>query len=199
MGCFWKPSEELLKTKGVIDTVVGYTGNPTASQAPTYEGVCFSREWVEGVRVKYDDAEISYRELLDAFFEAQEPQNSRQYASIIFTHDEEQRQEAQSWLQEGVQAKRVRQRDGAAVSWTTMEPVSAFYQAEGYHQRYWQKQRPRFAIILALLAASSGLFDSFLPFTFAQKLHTAANAVVLLCCAGILMERKLDAKVFKLE
>lgn len=199
MGCFWKPSEELLKTKGVIDTAVGYTGSPTPSKAPSYETVCFGQEWVEGVRVKYDDAEISYRELLDAFFEAQEPQPSRQYASMIFPHDEEQREEAQSWLKEGIQSKRVRERDGVAVAWTSIEPLSAFYQAEGYHQRYWQKQRPRFAFLLTMLTASSGLFDSIIPTGFASQLHSLANAVVLVACAGILLERKLDAKVFKLD
>ena len=64
--CFWEPSEELLKVEGVIDTVAGYTGNPSATKAPTYDSVCFSPNWVEGVRVQYDDEKISYSELLDA-------------------------------------------------------------------------------------------------------------------------------------
>ena len=59
MGCFWEPAEELRKVKGVVDTVAGYTGNPTANKAPTYDSVCFSRDWVEGVRVKFDDEMIT--------------------------------------------------------------------------------------------------------------------------------------------
>jgi peptide methionine sulfoxide reductase MsrA len=51
MGYFWEPSEELLKVDGVMDTVVGYTGKPSTKKAPSYENVCFGREWVEGVRV----------------------------------------------------------------------------------------------------------------------------------------------------
>jgi hypothetical protein len=45
MGCFWKPSEELLKVPGVIDTVAGYTGNPSETKAPNYDSVCFSPKW----------------------------------------------------------------------------------------------------------------------------------------------------------
>ena len=82
MGCFWKPSEELLKVPGVIDTVVGYSGSPKSEPAPTYDSVCYSRDWVEGVRVRYDDDLHSFESLLDAFFEAQEPKlGSRQYGS----------------------------------------------------------------------------------------------------------------------
>lgn len=73
MGCFWKPSEQLLQVEGVIDTVVGYTGKADAQSAPNYEIVCASRDWVEGVRVIYDDEKISYAQLLDAFLNVRNP------------------------------------------------------------------------------------------------------------------------------
>ena len=146
MGCFWKPSEELLKANGVVDTVAGYTGNPNAKKVPpTYEDVCFGRDWVEAVRVRYDNEKISYSKLLDAFFEAQEPRaGSRQYASIVFPHvnDNEQQQTAEKWLQDN--QDRVRS-DGGPALLTQIERQSPFYKAEEYHQEYWQKMRPRMA------------------------------------------------------
>ena len=54
MGCFWEPAEQVKKVEGVIDTVSGYTGNkqfdddPT-KKLPSYENVCYGRQWVEAV------------------------------------------------------------------------------------------------------------------------------------------------------
>lgn len=199
MGCFWAPSESLLKTDGVIDTVAGYTGNPEAGNtAPTYDRVCFGRNWVEGVRVQYDDEVVSYSQLLEAFFEGQEPQlGSRQYASIIFPHDAEQEQVANKWIESGKRENRNRQ-DGIPVSITQVESLSPFFAAEGYHQRYWQKFRPRIAACIALLVVSSGRLDSLVPPDFASTLHTAANAAVLLGCAYVVLERNIDTKVVEL-
>lgn len=199
MGCFWAPSEALLKTDGVIDTVAGYTGNPEAgSKAPSYDNVCFGRQWVEGVRVDYDDEIVSYNQLLDAFFEAQEPQpGSRQYASIIFPHDAVQEKVAKEWLEAGTREGR-RRKDGIPVSITQLEPLSPFFAAEGYHQRYWQKFRPRIAACIALLVVSSGRFDSLVPPDFTSTLHTAANTAVLLGCAYVILERNIDTKVVEL-
>lgn len=215
MGCFWyvvhlksschqlaeahllfrKPSEELLKVDGVIDTVVGYTGNPSyTGPPPSYEAVCFSSGWVEGVRVVYDDELIDYAELLDAFFVAQEPKvGSRQYASIIFPHNEEQRQAAEEWRS----SMDLVRSDGVTVAMTSIEPLSTFYQAEGYHQRYWQKTRPRIALIATLLAISTGVMDDSIG-ELATSVHTAANALSLAGMIGVLLERKLDTKVVKL-
>lgn len=199
MGCFWAPSERLLKTEGVLDTIVGYTGNPSAETAPTYDTVCFGRDWVEGVFVVYDDSKVTYEQLLDAFFEAQEPQlGSRQYASIIFPHTEEQQWIAKKWMEKLKREKKIRN-DGISVECTQIEPCSPFYQAEGYHQRYWQKQRPRFATAIALLAIASGFFDPIVPEAYHSILHTAANGAVLLGCAYIVLERKMDAEVVKLS
>lgn len=196
MGCFWKPAEELLKTDGVIDTVAGYTGNPQAREAPTYDNVCFGRSWVEGVRVYYDDTKVSYQQLLDAFFDAQEPKlGSRQYASIIFPHDSEQQLDANTWLE----ANSMKMRDdGVTVAQTEVEPLSPFYQAEGYHQRYWQKQRPRFAAIIVLIAISMGAIDSVFPTDLASTVHTAGNTGALVLALYQLLERQIDAKVVEL-
>lgn len=196
MGCFWKPSEELLKIPGVVDTVAGYTGKSDATKAPTYENVCYSRDWVEGVRVYYDDDTISYAQLLDSFFDAQEPRaGSRQYASIIFPNDQEQQEVATKWLAENKDRARS---DGITGQWTTLEPASSFYRAEQYHQRYWQKTRPRVASMIACLAVGSGAVDSFTPAAYLNILHDGANAAVLLGLIFVVLERKLDTKVVQL-
>ena len=161
----------MLKVPGVIDTVVGYTGVPNVDKPPTYDQVCFSRnKWVEGVRVYYDDDLVSYQELLDAFFEAQEPKwQSRQYSSFIFPHDEEQQAIAEKWL--ALASNRIRS-DGVTTAWTTVEPVQPFFKAENYHQRYWQKTRPRIAAMIGLLLISTGILDDILPSSVVSTVHT---------------------------
>lgn len=192
----WEPAEELLKVDGVADTVAGYTGNPSAEKAPSYDNVCFGRNWVEGVRVTYDDSVISYEGLIEEFFKAQNPKlGYRQYASIIFPHDEEQQKIATEWMQANASLQR---KDGWMSNWTSIEPLSKFYQAEGYHQRYWQKQRPRFLAIVGLLAVSTGVLDSIVPEAFQSMVGTFANAAVLAIGIYIALERVLDAKVFEL-
>jgi peptide-methionine (S)-S-oxide reductase len=196
MGCFWKPSEELLKIPGVVDTVAGYTGKSDATEAPSYENVCYSRDWVEGVRVYYDDEIISYAQLLDSFFEEQKPQaGSRQYASMIFPDGQEQQEVAAKWLVENKDRARS---DGITGKWTTLEPLSSFYRAENYHQRYWQKTRPRVASMLASVVIGSGKLDQFIPEAYQGMIHDGANAAVLLGLIFVVLERKLDTKVIQL-
>mmetsp|Transcript_784 Transcript_784/g.1471 ORF Transcript_784/g.1471 Transcript_784/m.1471 type:complete len:237 (-) Transcript_784:156-866(-) len=196
MGCFWEPSEELLKVDGVVDTIAGYTGNPSATEAPTYDTVCFGRQWVEGVRVKYDDEKISYEQLLEAFFQAQKPKlGSRQYGSVIFAHDEEQQKIASEWKSQNANDQRD---DGFLPDWTEIETQSKFFQAEGYHQRYWQKQRPRFALIIGLLAVATGALNNVVPDAYQQSVETFANGSVLAIGLFQLLERVLDAKVVEL-
>lgn len=196
MGCFWKPSEELLKVPGVIDTVVGYTGVADVEEPPSYEKVCFTRDWVEGVRVFYDDEQLSYEDLLDSFFETQEPKlQSRQYASIIFPHGSEQEATAKKWLQKNTARMR---KDGVTTAWTQIETLHPFFAAEGYHQRYWQKTRPRLAVMIGLIAISSGLIDSILPVGFISKVHDGADALVLAGLIGVLLERKIDTKTVRI-
>lgn len=189
----------MLKVPGVIDTVVGYTGVPNVDKPPTYDEVCFSRnKWVEGVRVYYDDDVVSYEALLDAFFEAQEPKwQSRQYSSIIFPHNEEQQAIAQKWLASSSDSKKMRN-DGVTTAWTTVEPLQPFFKAENYHQRYWQKTRPRIAVMIGLLVISTGIFDNVLPSSVVSTVHTSADAVVLAGLIYVLVERFVDTKTVQI-
>ena len=202
MGCFWEPAEEMLKVDGVIDTISGYTGNKNFDndpnkKVPSYDNVCFGREWVEGVRVIYDSDKISYKELLDEFFKAQKPQlGSRQYGSMIFPHDEEQLKIAKEW-QSGAVIKRD---DGFQNDWTEIEyPRTNFYSAEGYHQNYWQKQRPRFALILALLIIATGFGDQFYDPSLEETVKTFANGATVAVGLFVTAERFLDSKVELLD
>jgi len=196
MGCFWEPAEELLNVPGVTRTIAGYTGNSQATtKPPNYDKVCFSRDWAEAVRVEYDDTQLSYEDLLYAFWEVQKPKlGSRQYASIIFPHSVDQETAAKEFL--NVKARP--RTDGWMPSWTTVEPLSKFYQAEGYHQDYWKKQRPRFAAIVGLIAVATGILDPIVPEAYQQTLITGANSATIALGVYIAAERWFDAKVVEL-
>lgn len=190
MGCFWQPAEDLLKVDGVVETIAGYTGQK-ASSPPSYDSVCYGRnDWVEGVRVRFDDEVICYSDLLDAFFKYQTPKyGSRQYSSVIFVHNEKQKEEAEEWKKKN----RIRA-DGLPSSITSIEPLQDFYQAEEYHQKYWAKFRPRIAFVVVLIAISSGAADNFVPSAWLESLHTSSSGVALLGAIYVMLERKLQTK-----
>ena len=109
-------------------TRVGYAGG--TSDNPSYHRLGGHSETIE---IDYDPTQISYEELLDVYWQSHRPTSpslSRQYASIIFTHNEEQRQLA---LASKDQAEA---RLGARL-YTEIVPYSGFYLAEGYHQKYY--------------------------------------------------------------
>jgi len=114
-----------------VRTRVGYTGGTT--EDPTYHNL---GDHTETVQVDYDPTRVSYAELLDVFWSSHNPTVgawSRQYASIVFYHDEEQRRLA-------VETKeREAARLGAPVQ-TEIVPAAEFYLAEGYHQKYRLQQ-----------------------------------------------------------
>jgi peptide-methionine (S)-S-oxide reductase len=92
-GCFWGVESNFRSLKGVKDAVVGYAGGHT--QNPTYQDVCsHGTGHAEVVQVEYDPAEISYEQLLAAFFKMhnptqvnrQGPDIGDQYRSVIFYH-----------------------------------------------------------------------------------------------------------------
>ncbi|MBN1191923.1 MAG: peptide-methionine (S)-S-oxide reductase [Dehalococcoidales bacterium] len=116
---------------GVIRTRVGYAGGTTDS--PAYYNI---GDHSETVQIDYDPAKISYTELLDIFWDSHSPvfqSWSRQYQSIIFCHDEEQKKQASASLQ----------REEAATGqkiYTEVVPLTNFYAAEDYHQKYYLQQ-----------------------------------------------------------
>jgi len=202
MGCFWEPAESLLEVEGVLGTVAGYTGVVDPTKKPTYDSVCFGRQWVEGVRVTYDDEVLSYAELLDRFEEAQNPKmGSRQYASIIFTANDDEHRLASQWLQKAQENERVT--GGWPAKLTTIESSTPFFQAEGWHQNYWKKVRIRAAIVVMLLVLYNGGLDRLHIFQDTPELQktieTGALALALGGGLATLLERVIDTNVMELE
>jgi peptide-methionine (S)-S-oxide reductase len=141
-GCFWGVEAVFRQVEGVIATKVGYAGGHTES--PSYEDVCsHTTGHAEVVQVTYDPDRISYDELLDVFWGKHDPtQMNRQgwdvgdqYRSVIFFHDEEQREAAE-------RSKAALDASGKYRKpvVTQIEPAPVFYPAEDYHQRYLEKQ-----------------------------------------------------------
>ncbi|KAL7493575.1 hypothetical protein ACHAWT_004988 [Skeletonema menzelii] len=204
--CFWEPAESLLKHPGVLATTVGYTGAPPNKPPPSYDTVCFGNDYVEAVRVVYDDTILDYTTLLDEFFDAQKPGLSRQYASIVFVDDTKssEQQQAMEWKSTNVKTK-VKRSDNLPYEIVEIEPLSKFYRAEEYHQRYWEKQRLRAAIAVVLLAGSSGAFDDLGGGAIGQfevggfAFDTICNGVFLVGAAWMILERLIARDVRELR
>jgi peptide-methionine (S)-S-oxide reductase len=138
-GCFWCLESVLNETLGVFSAISGYAGG--AKPAPTYEEVCSGRTGhVEVVRVTFDPAIITFREVLEIFFTTHDPTTlnrqgndvGTQYRSVIFYHSPEQKQIAEELMRE-LTAEKV---FGDPIV-TALEPAPEFYPAEDYHQRYF--------------------------------------------------------------
>jgi peptide-methionine (S)-S-oxide reductase len=141
-GCFWGVEAAFRQVPGVVATRVGFTGGTT--QNPTYKQVCTGRTGhAEAVQVTFDPERVSYDELLDAFWDEHNPTSRNrqgfdigyQYRSAIFFHSAEQAAAAR--------ASRDAVQEQLRWPWqkvvTAIEPASAFWPAEEYHQRYLEK------------------------------------------------------------
>ena len=143
LGCFWGAEKAFWQADGVYSTSVGYAAGLTPN--PTYREVCSGATGHnEVVRVVYDPAQISYRDLLKLFWEGHDPtQGMRQgndlgtqYRSGIYVYDEAQRAAAEE-TREAYQATL----QGSGYGEITTEVLYAppFYYAEEYHQQYLAK------------------------------------------------------------
>ncbi|MES2663889.1 MAG: peptide-methionine (S)-S-oxide reductase MsrA [Pseudomonadota bacterium] len=140
-GCFWGMEELLRSLPGVQSTRVGYTGGHLLN--PTYDDTHDSKSGhAEAIEITYNPEEITYRKILEYFFQIHDPTtlnrqgNDRgtQYRSAIFYSNEEQKVIAQNVIDE----------INASGKWpskvaTQLEPESIFYLAEDHHQNYLQK------------------------------------------------------------
>jgi len=143
MGCFWGVERVFWKLPGVWVTAVGYAGGHTPN--PTYEEVCSGRTGhTEAVQVVFNPREVSYAELLKAFWENHDPtQGMRQgndigtqYRSAIYWLNDEQRREAEASKATYEAALAAR---GLGPISTEIAPAPPFYYAEDYHQGYLAK------------------------------------------------------------
>ncbi len=137
-GCFWGVEVRFRELDGVTDAATGYMGGHVAS--PTYEQVCRDDTGhAEVVEVEFDPARISYETLVREFFglhdptqvDRQGPDRGRQYRSVIFCHDDNQRATAERLRDELDQSGRFSRPIA-----TTIDPATTFWRAEDYHQQY---------------------------------------------------------------
>jgi peptide-methionine (S)-S-oxide reductase len=138
-GCFWGVEASFREIEGVVETRVGYTGGRSAD--PTYEQVCSGDTGhAECVEVRFDPELVSYDDLLDAFWSMHDPTTrdrqgwdfGSQYRSAIFVHDPEQERLA-------IASRDRHQGSLRRPIVTEIVPASRFYDAEEYHQRYFEK------------------------------------------------------------
>ncbi len=138
-GCFWCVEAIFQRVKGVEQVLSGYGGGHVEN--PTYEQVCDKTTGhVELCRIIYDPKQVSFDELLEIFWKTHDPTTpdrqgndvGPQYRSVVFYHNELQRERAEYY-------KKELDKSGAykAPIVTTVEPFKNFYPAENYHQNYY--------------------------------------------------------------
>lgn len=140
-GCFWCLEKDMEKIPGVVDAVSGYAGGDLKN--PTYENHEGHRE---AVKVTYDPAKISYRQLVDRFWPlvdvtdagGQFCDRGYQYSTAVWVATEAQRQAAEA--SKAAAAARLKGRTIV----TPIERYSSFWLAEGYHQDYAKKNPVRY-------------------------------------------------------
>jgi len=138
-GCFWGVEYYLQKLDGVISTSVGFMGGHVANPG-YYEVVRGGTGHIETTKVVYNPDKISYEELTKYFFEIHDPTQldrqgpdiGQQYRSVIFYSSEQEKRVAVTLIQ-------TLKNKGYDVV-TKLEEAQAFYQAENYHQDYYQNK-----------------------------------------------------------
>ena len=141
-GCFWCIEAAFEELGGVTDVTSGYAGGDV--EDPTYEQVCNGdTRHAEVVQVEYDPDAVSYDELLEVFFAVHDPTTlnrqgpdvGEQYRSAVFYHDESQKEAVEAFV-EGLEAEGAYGGDDVV---TEVAPLDRFYEAEAYHQNYYEK------------------------------------------------------------
>lgn len=136
-GCFWGMQDLVRKLPGVIKTRVGYTGGDVANATYRNHG-----NHAEGIEISFDPQRISYRRLLEFFFQIHDPSTANRqgndqgasYRSAIYYLNAAQQQEAQDCIADV----------NASGLWpgkvlTELEPAGPFWEAEPEHQDYLEK------------------------------------------------------------
>ena len=144
-GCFWCVESDFEKVPGVIEAVSGYTGGHTEN--PTYKEVTYKDTGhYEAVKVIYDPSKVSYGELVDYFWGTVDPTDPHgqfcdkgdSYRTAIFARPDQLERANQS------KAHVINVKPFKADIVTPVLPTSEFYDAEGYHQDYYKKNKLRY-------------------------------------------------------
>ncbi len=141
-GCFWCTEAVLLEVKGVEKIVSGYSGG-NAPGKPTYREICSGLTGhAEVIQLSFDPGVISFHDLLMIFMTTHDPTTlnrqgadvGTQYRSVIFYHDENQKEVA-----EGILSEVSSYYEDPVV--TELSPLKIFYEAEDYHQDYYRNNQ----------------------------------------------------------
>jgi peptide-methionine (S)-S-oxide reductase len=140
-GCFWCTEAIFLEIKGVKKVVSGYIGGTTLN--PTYSEICTGTTGhAEAIQITFDPSEVGFEDLLEVFFGTHDPTTlnrqgadvGTQYRSAIFYHSEDQMKKAQNYI---TLIAKERLYDRVIV--TKVSPATKFYDAEDYHQNYYNQ------------------------------------------------------------
>ncbi len=142
-GCFWCLEAVFDKLQGVLHVESGYAGGTVPH--PTYQQVCTGMTGhAEVVQITFDPAVITFRELLEVFFDIHDPTTlnrqgadvGTQYRSAIFYHSDAQKATAEDLIAE-LTAARV----WKSPIVTEVTPFDVFFEAEDYHQEYYAQNQ----------------------------------------------------------
>lgn len=140
-GCFWCTEAVFKQINGVIATEVGYSGGKIEN--PSYEEVCTGKtDHAEVCQITFDPEIINYNELLEIFFKTHDPTTlnrqgadvGTQYRSVIFYHNEKQKDLALSFISRLHSSGEYKNKIV-----TQVEPLKNYFRAEEYHQNYFEK------------------------------------------------------------
>ncbi len=142
-GCFWCTEAVFKMLRGVISVESGYAGGTTLN--PTYYQVSNGETGhAEVIKIEYDPAQISFKNLLTVFFGSHDATQvnrqgndvGTQYRSVVVYADETQKKEAEDFIQ----ALNESSKEGTAIA-TTMTPLTKFYPAEQEHVDYYARNK----------------------------------------------------------
>jgi peptide-methionine (S)-S-oxide reductase len=142
-GCFWCTEAVFLELEGVIKVVSGYIGGTTLN--PTYESICTGKTGhAEAIKITFDATKVSFGELVELFFATHDPTTlnrqgndiGTQYRSEVFYINQEQKEITEAYIdllnQENTFGKPIV---------TAISVASVFYEAELYHQNYYNQNQ----------------------------------------------------------
>jgi peptide-methionine (S)-S-oxide reductase len=142
-GCFWCTEAVFLELDGVNKVVSGYIGGKTIN--PTYKDICNGDTGhAEAIQITFDPNIISFGELLEIFFATHDPTTlnrqgndiGTQYRSEIFYNNEAQKQLAEEYI-----ALMTKENTFGKPIVTKISAASKFYEAEDYHQNYYNQNK----------------------------------------------------------
>jgi peptide-methionine (S)-S-oxide reductase len=139
-GCFWCTEAVFLNVKGVTKVVSGYSGGKIKN--PSYREICSGLTGhAEIIQITYDAKIVSFEELLEVFWNTHDPttlnkqgaDEGTQYRSVVFYHDDAQRQSAETYKNQ-LDASHIYNKPIV----TEISPLINYYPAEEYHQNYFE-------------------------------------------------------------